>query len=83
MHNTLHEKYYNIGKSDKYLLQMWSQKKTSGVKLPEVHGVRKNLDPSIQPEKQTIQPPKIDKNVQIRPRIGQGSAGLMKKEDSH
>ena len=56
MHNMLHEKYYNIGKSEKYLVQMWSQTKSSGVKLLEVHGASKNLDPNIQPEKQTIKP---------------------------
>ena len=50
MHKVLHEKYYNIGKSEKYLVQMWSQTKSSGVKLPEVHGVSKNLDPNIQSE---------------------------------
>ena len=47
MHNILHEKYYNIGKSEKYLVQMWSQTKSSGIKLLEVHGVSKNLDPNI------------------------------------
>ena len=51
MHNILHEKYYNIGKSEKYLIQMWSQTKSGGIKLPEVHGVNKNLNPNIQPEK--------------------------------
>ena len=40
MHNILHEKYYNIGKSENYLVQMWSQTRSSGIKLPEVHGVR-------------------------------------------
>ena len=25
MHNMLHERYYNIGKSERYLPQMWSQ----------------------------------------------------------
>ena len=58
MHNVLHEKYYNIGKSEKYLVQMQSQTKSSGVRLPEVHSVSKNLEPDIQPEKQTMKPPK-------------------------
>ena len=31
---------------------MQSQVKSSGIKLPEVHCVRKNLDPSLRPEKQ-------------------------------
>ena len=56
MPNILHERYYNIGKSERYLVQTWSQTKSSGIKLPEVHGVSKNLDPNIQPEKQAIRP---------------------------
>ena len=27
MHNVLHERYYNIGKLERYLVQMWSQTK--------------------------------------------------------
>ena len=37
--------------TDKYLIQMQSQAKSSGIKLSEVHGVRKNLDPNLRPEK--------------------------------
>ena len=51
MHNLLHEKYYNIGQIDKYVVQTQSQTKSSGMKLPEVYGVSKSLDPNIQPEK--------------------------------
>ena len=40
MHNLLHERYYNIGKLERYLVQVWSQTKSSGIKLPEVDGVR-------------------------------------------
>ena len=36
----------------KYLVQMCSQAKTSGTKLLEVHGVEKNLNPNLRPEKQ-------------------------------
>ena len=54
--NILHEKYNNIEKSEKYLVQTQSQAKSSGIKLLEVHGVSKNLDPNIQPEKQNIRP---------------------------
>ena len=59
---------------------MQSQTKSTGVKLPEVHGVSKSLDPNIQPEKQSIKPPKIEENFQIRPRIGQGRAELRRKK---
>ena len=31
---------------------MQSQTKYSGIKFPEVHGMRKNLDPNLRPEKQ-------------------------------
>ena len=61
MHNLLHKRCYNIGKTEKYLVQTWSQKKSSGIKLPKVHGVSKNLDPDIQPEKQSIRPLKGNK----------------------
>ena len=36
----------NFG-NDKYLVQMHSQAKTSGIKLPEVHGVGKSLDQNL------------------------------------
>ena len=67
----LHEKYYNIGKSERYLVQMGSQIKSSRVKLPE-----------DQPGKQTIKSLKVDENSQIRPRIGQGRVGL-RRQKSH
>ena len=38
---------------EKYLIQTHSQAKTSGTKLPEVHGVRKELNPNLRPEKAT------------------------------
>ena len=42
----------------KFLIQIYSQAKTSGTKLPEVHGVRKELDPNLRPEKQHVMPKK-------------------------
>ena len=51
----------------KILIQMHSQAKTSGTKLPEVHGVRKKLDPYVRPEKQHALP---RKGVTERPCIG-------------
>ena len=44
----LDDNYYNKN----YLIQTRSQAKYSGVKLLEVHGMGKNLDPSLKPEKQ-------------------------------
>ena len=42
----LDDNYYN----KKYLIQTRSQAKSSGIKLSEVHGVGKNLDPNLKPE---------------------------------
>ena len=69
----LQENYYKI---DNYLVQTRSQTQSSGIKLPEVHGVRKNLDPNIKPEKQYANP---IKGSVVKPHIGQGSAGLKRK----
>ena len=46
MHKVLQENYYKIYN---YLVQIRSQARSSGIKLPEVHGVRKNLDPNMKP----------------------------------
>ena len=43
MHNILHERYYNLGLMDKYLVQTQSQTKSSRIILPEVHWVKKIL----------------------------------------
>ena len=63
MHNVLHEKYYNLGRMDKYLVQTQSQTKSSGIKLPEVHGIKKILNTNTLPEEQK-QPLKL-KRVSI------------------
>ena len=36
-------------------MQTRSQARSSGIKLPEVYGMRMNLDPNIKPEKTTCQ----------------------------
>ena len=59
---------------------MQSQTKSSGIKLPEIHGVSKNLDPNIQPEKQNIRPLKGNEILQEKPRIGQGRAGMRRRK---
>ena len=73
MHKVLHETYYN---TDSYLVQTRSQARSSGLKLPEVHGMRKNLDPNIKPEKQHANP---IKGSVVKPCIGQSKAGLKRK----
>ena len=73
MHKVLQEYYYNI---DSYLVQTRSQARSSGIKLQEVHGMRKNLDPNIKPEKQNANP---IKGSVIKQCIGQDRAGLKRK----
>ena len=51
----------------KFLIQTHSQAKTSSTKLPEVHGVRKELNPNLRPEKQHTMP---KKGMTERPHIG-------------
>ena len=77
----------NQPKNDRYLVQTRSQAKSSGIKLPEVHGANKGLDPHVQPGKQRPFPPlpiqTVDKGPPthpiLRPRIGQGRAGLRRE----
>ena len=57
-------------------MQTRSKAKFSGIKLPEVHGMGKNLDPNIKPEKQHANP---IKGSMKEPCIGEGRAGLKKK----
>ena len=68
MYQILDDNYYN----EKYLIQTRSQAKSSGTKLLEVHGMRKNLDPNLKPEKQHAMP----KNGSMeRLHIDQGKVG--------
>ena len=49
----LNDKYYNVEEEEeesKYLVQTCSQTKDSGIKIPEVHGAKKGLDPKLRPE---------------------------------
>ena len=48
------------------------QAKSSGIKLQEVHGMGKNLDPNLKPEKQHAIP---KQGSMERPSVGQGRAG--------
>ena len=74
----LQDKYYNVNENEeKYMVQTRSQMKASGVQLPEVHGSRKRLDPHRIPEKQSQ--PIVGLDVDRKPRIGQGRAGVRRK----
>ena len=58
LRSKLNDHFYQIDnetnqtRNDRYLVQMRSQVKSSGIKLPEIHGVNKGLDPHVQPGKQ-------------------------------
>ena len=77
----------NQPRNDRYLVQTRSQVKSSGIKLPEIHGANKGIDPYIQPGKQRSFPSlpiqTIDKGPPThpipKPRIGHGRAGLRRK----
>ena len=81
MQGILQTRYYNLGECNigKYFIQTRSQAKSSGIKLPEVHGVGKGIDLNIQLEKQVMKPIAVTKAKevsQIKLRLGQGRAGL-------
>ena len=86
MRNILHDSYYNIRNvrmEDKYLVQTRSQPKSSGINLPEVHGVDKGINPQVRPETQALKPlivsPEGKTPTWKKPRLGQGRAGLRRK----
>ena len=85
MQAILRDRYYNVGqeKESRYLIQTWSQPKSSGIKLLAVHGVVKGVDPSVKPEKQILKPIKLamkpNPQVQSKSRLGQSRAGLRRK----
>ena len=79
MYNALYENCYSIEIEDRYLVQMRSQTKVTGITLPEVHGAKKMLDTNILPEKQKpqIHEKQVDKNT---PRLGRSRAGIKCKK---
>ena len=74
-------------KTNEYLVQTRSQAKSSGIKIPEIHGTNKGLDRHVEPGKQRPLPSppihSVDKGLPThpipKPRIGQGRAGLRRK----
>ena len=77
----------NQPKIDRYLVQTRSQVKSSGIRLQEIHGANKGIDPHVQPGKQRPFPSlpieTADKGLPTqhtpRPRIGQGRAKQRRK----
>ena len=81
MRSVLQDKYYNVNKNrEKYMVQMRSKTKASGVQLPEVHGSTKRLDPHKIPEKQPQ--PITGLDAERKPRLGQRRAGVRRKAPS-
>ena len=73
-----------LPRKDKYLVQTRSHVRSSGIRLPEIHGANKGLDPHMQPGKQKSFPiPTVNKGMPThpipKPRIGQGRGGLRRK----
>ena len=51
MKTILNDRYFNVEEEKgKYLVQTQSQTKDSGMKVPEVHGAKKGVDPNLRPE---------------------------------
>ena len=74
----------NLPRKDKYLVQTRSQVRSSGIRLPEIHGAHKDVDPHVQPGKQKSFPIHTSNkgtptHPTPKPRIGQGRAGLRRK----
>ena len=74
----------NLPRKDKYLVQTRSQVRSSGIRLLEIHGANKGLDPHVQPGKQKSFPIQtVNKGMPAhpipKPRIGQGRARLRRK----
>ena len=75
MQAILKDRYYSVGNDNKYLIQMCSQPKASGVKLSEVHGVEKGINPDIKPERQVLK----SQNPADKPKLGQSREGLRRE----
>ena len=97
LRNQIDDHFYQINsrtdlpKTNRYLLQTRSQAKSSRIKLLEIHGTNKGLDPDVQPDKQRPLPSlpiqSIDKGLPThpipKPRIGQGRARQRRKVKTH
>ena len=78
LRTVLQDKYHSLeGENERYMIQTRLQTKVSGVQLPEVHGSRKRLDPHKILEKQPQ--PIVSLNIERKPRLGQGRAGVKRK----
>ena len=82
--------------TNKYLIQIRSEAKSSSIKVTEIHGVNKGLNTHVTPERQKLLPSQLTHSTPTtnlahpvnkgpptqpipKPRIGQGRAGLRRK----
>ena len=78
MKTILNDRYYNVEEEEsKYLVQTQSQTKDSGIKVPEVHGIKKGVDPHLRPEWLVRKSQKLAE----RSRIEQKKADFPKQKD--
>ena len=78
-------------KTNRYFIQTRSQAKSTSIKILEIHGTNKGLDPHVQPGKQRPLPSLPIQSVGKgppkcpipKPRIGQGRAGQRRKVKTH
>ena len=70
----------NNDDNGKYIIQTHSKAKTSGTKLPKVHGIKKELDPNLKPEKQHAIP-KQGRSEKLQ--VGQARAGLRRRRPDY
>ena len=71
----LKDRYYNMGNESRCIVQMHSQAKDSGIKLPEVHSADKGINPDIKPERQVLK----SQNSANKPELGQENEGLRRE----
>ena len=74
--------------TEKYLIQSRLQVKTHGIVLPNIHGIDKDVDCNLRPEKiikslsvpvQSHVPIELKSKNLCRKRVGQGKAGIERK----
>ena len=65
----LNDKYYNVeGEESKYLVQTCFQTKSSGIKMPEVHGTKKGCRSKFKTRIDSEKVSKVNRKVQNRTR---------------
>ena len=69
----LNEKYYKSEEEGKYLVQTRSQALEKGIKVPEVHGTKKGIDPNLRPEWLVRKSQKTNRKIQNKEKRARSS----------